>query len=181
MTALIIEEGWGQKPRQRSSRLLGGRTCSISCRASCFAAVDLEETVEFMLFFQIDRGKIVSAARKWTNFAPPPNRHLCLCFSLHPSSMADWVTLTVKYYTVVLIILHSESRRIQSVYELEFPIDAICANAICKCSRLTTPNGTTVYTKIKRPLKKNCAFRLVKKSQMCSLYLYFPAYCTCQR
>ena len=27
------------------------------CRASCFASVYLEEKVEFILFFQIDRGK----------------------------------------------------------------------------------------------------------------------------
>ena len=29
----------------------------IPCRASCFASVDLEEKVEFILFFQIHRGK----------------------------------------------------------------------------------------------------------------------------
>ena len=39
-------------------------------RASCFASDDVEETVEFVLFFQIDRGKTDSAARNWTNFAP---------------------------------------------------------------------------------------------------------------
>ena len=44
---ITIEEGWGQKPRQRSSRLIGGgEICSISCRASSFASVYLEETVE---------------------------------------------------------------------------------------------------------------------------------------
>ena len=34
----------------------GGRIYSIPCRASCFALVGdgLEETVEFILFFQID-------------------------------------------------------------------------------------------------------------------------------
>ena len=33
-----IEEGWGQKPRQRSSQLFGGKICSISCCAICFAS-----------------------------------------------------------------------------------------------------------------------------------------------
>ena len=49
---------------------LVGKIYPIPCRASCFASVNLEETVEFILFLQIDRGKTVSAARNWTNFAP---------------------------------------------------------------------------------------------------------------
>ena len=36
---------------------LGGRICSIPCRAGCFALVYLKEKVEFILFFLIDRGK----------------------------------------------------------------------------------------------------------------------------
>ena len=32
---------------------LGGRICSIPCRASCFAQADFEEQDEFKLFFQI--------------------------------------------------------------------------------------------------------------------------------
>ena len=31
--------------------------CSIPCRVSCFASVDLKEKDEFNRFFQIDRGK----------------------------------------------------------------------------------------------------------------------------
>ena len=50
-----IEEGWGQKPKQRSCVCLGGKIFSIPCRASCFVSVDLKETVEFNRFFQIDR------------------------------------------------------------------------------------------------------------------------------
>ena len=63
---------------------------AIPCRASCFASVDLEENVEFILFFQIDRGKIASAARNWINSSPPPNRrdNLCLCFCLYPGIYA---------------------------------------------------------------------------------------------
>ena len=41
----------------------GDRIYSISCRASCFASVYLEEKDEFNLFFQIDRGKTASEAR----------------------------------------------------------------------------------------------------------------------
>ena len=36
---------------------LGGRIYSVPCRSCCFALVDLEEYVELILFFQIDRGK----------------------------------------------------------------------------------------------------------------------------
>ena len=50
-----IEEGWREKQRQRSSRLFGGRIYSIPCRASCFASVDLEEMVEFILFLFLSR------------------------------------------------------------------------------------------------------------------------------
>ena len=41
-----------------------------SCRASCFDLVYLKEKVEFILFYQINRGKTASAARNGTNFAP---------------------------------------------------------------------------------------------------------------
>ena len=43
--------------------------------------------VEFILFFQIDRGKTASAARNLINPPPPSNRgdDLCLCFCLHRS------------------------------------------------------------------------------------------------
>ena len=61
----VIDEGWGQKPGQRPSHIFGGKMCSISCRASCFASVDFEERVEFILFFQIDRAK----KKIWTNKA----------------------------------------------------------------------------------------------------------------
>ena len=44
--AVLIEEGFKQKPRQRSSRLFGGQ---IPCRASYFTSVVLKETVEFIL------------------------------------------------------------------------------------------------------------------------------------
>ena len=50
---------------------MGGKIGSIPCRASCFASVDLKEKVEFILFFQMDRGKIASAARTTINSAPP--------------------------------------------------------------------------------------------------------------
>ena len=50
---------------------LGGTICSFSCRHSCFDSVDLEETVEFNRFFQIDRGKTAGAVRKNT-FCPFP-------------------------------------------------------------------------------------------------------------
>ena len=77
---IVTEEGRGQKPSRMSSRYLGGKICSIYCRASCLAAVNLEETVEFILFFQIDRGKTESAARNRRDY-------LCLGFCPHPSSM----------------------------------------------------------------------------------------------
>ena len=62
-----IEEGWREKQRQRSSRLFGGRFCSIPCRTSYFASVGLEEMVEFILFFQIDEGVAIAAlsAASW--------------------------------------------------------------------------------------------------------------------
>ena len=65
-----IEEGWRTKQRQRSSRLLGGQKSfnSLPCYSSCFVSVDMQEKVEFILFFQIDRGKTASAARNWMNF-----------------------------------------------------------------------------------------------------------------
>ena len=49
---------------------LEGKICSIPCRTSCFASVDLKEKDEFNLFFKIDRGKIASAARNWINSVP---------------------------------------------------------------------------------------------------------------
>ena len=39
---------------------LGGRFYTIPCRASYFASVGLKETVESILSFQIDRGKIAT-------------------------------------------------------------------------------------------------------------------------
>ena len=74
----------------------GGRIYAIPCRASCLALVDLEEKVEFILFFQINkRGK------EFNKFCPL-NRHddLCLCFCLHPSSMMQCV-----YCTLVSLLL----------------------------------------------------------------------------
>ena len=50
--------------------------CSIPCRVSCFASVDLKEKDEFNHFFQIDRGKTASAARRRDD--------LCLVFLFHP-------------------------------------------------------------------------------------------------
>ena len=59
-SGITIEEGFKQKPRQRSSRLFGGQ---LLCRASYFALVVLKEMVEIILFFQNDRGKMACAAR----------------------------------------------------------------------------------------------------------------------
>ena len=87
---------------------LGGRFGSILCRTSCFASVGLEEMVEFILFFQIDRGKTACAARKWTKSAPQNRRNnLCLCFSLHPSSMPEkYVTdIFIEFWACALHIL----------------------------------------------------------------------------
>ena len=67
---------------------LGGRFCSIPCCAIYFSSVYLEETVPFNLFFQIDRGKTASAAKKFDKFCPPKSRNdLCLGFGPHYSSM----------------------------------------------------------------------------------------------
>ena len=53
----------GERSKGKGRRVcLGDRIYSVPCRASCFALVDLEEKVEFILFFHIDRGKIASAA-----------------------------------------------------------------------------------------------------------------------
>ena len=41
----------------------GGRFRSIPYRASYFAPADLEEKVEFTVFFQVDGGKTASAAK----------------------------------------------------------------------------------------------------------------------
>ena len=82
----------GARSKGKGRRVcLGGRICSISCRASCFASVDLEEKVEFILFFQIDEGKIATSAKEFNKFCPP-NRSddLYLCHCLHPSSM-QWM------------------------------------------------------------------------------------------
>ena len=50
--------------------------------------------LQFILFFQIDRGKTASAARTRIEQSLPPNRRddLWLCFSLHPSSkiLSQW-------------------------------------------------------------------------------------------
>ena len=85
---LIIEEGWKQKTRQRSSRLFGGQHLLIkflaALSASCFASVYLEETVEFILFSQSKRGKTAYAARNWSLNR---SNDLCIVFCFNPSSM----------------------------------------------------------------------------------------------
>ena len=45
------EEGDRSKGKGRRISCLGGQIRSIPCRANCFASVDLEETVELILFF----------------------------------------------------------------------------------------------------------------------------------
>ena len=48
----IIEKRIELEDKAKGRRLcLGGKICSISCRASCFASVDLEKLDEFDLFF----------------------------------------------------------------------------------------------------------------------------------
>ena len=55
VSILVIEEGWRQKRRQRSSRLFVGQNLFNSLpHYGCFALVYLEEQVEFILIFQID-------------------------------------------------------------------------------------------------------------------------------
>ena len=49
---------------------LGDRVFSNPCRASCFVSVDMKEKLEFILFFQIDLGKKLYAARNRTNSVP---------------------------------------------------------------------------------------------------------------
>ena len=66
-----IEEGWREKQRQKLLRLFGGQNLFNSLRRYLFAWVALEEKDEFNRFFQIDRDKTASAARNWTNTAPP--------------------------------------------------------------------------------------------------------------
>ena len=59
-----IEEGYGIRRQGKDRRVcLEGRIFSFPCRASCYALVHLKEKVEFIQFFQIDRGKTTSAAR----------------------------------------------------------------------------------------------------------------------
>ena len=52
------------------AKVVGGRICSIPCRASSFALVSLKEKVEFILFFYKDQGKTASGARNLINSAP---------------------------------------------------------------------------------------------------------------
>ena len=47
----------------------GGKICSISCRASCFAFVYLDETFEFNGFLQIKIEKILPTQTYATTFA----------------------------------------------------------------------------------------------------------------
>ena len=81
-----IGEGWIRRQRQRSLHLFVGQNVLNFLRAGCFASVYLEERVQFNRFFQIDRGKTASAARNWTNFAPP-NRSYDLCLVLYCNSI----------------------------------------------------------------------------------------------
>ena len=60
----IEEEEWREKQRQRSSRLFGGADfIQFLAALASFALVNLEDKVEYILFFQIDRDKTASAAR----------------------------------------------------------------------------------------------------------------------
>ena len=78
---LIEEEGLNQKTRQRSLRLFGGQN---TCRASCFASVQLEQTVEFNSLFQIDwlSSTVCGAKQLARQGFCPRNRgdDLCLVF-----------------------------------------------------------------------------------------------------
>ena len=69
--------------------VLGGKMCSIPCYTSCFVSVYLGETVDVILFFQMDRGK-TAIARQEIEQILPPNRYndLCLVFCFHPSSLS---------------------------------------------------------------------------------------------
>ena len=70
-THVIAQKKDGYRSQGKGRRVsLGGKICSISCCAIYFASVYLEEEDEFDRFFQIDRGKTASAARKRTNVAP---------------------------------------------------------------------------------------------------------------
>ena len=48
----------------------GGQNLFNSFSLQCFALVYSKEKVEFILFFQINRGIKASGARNWTNIAP---------------------------------------------------------------------------------------------------------------
>ena len=64
MTVPAIEDGWRQKQRQRSSRLFReAEFVQFLAALAVLPRFDLEETVELILFFEIDRGKTASAAR----------------------------------------------------------------------------------------------------------------------
>ena len=74
-----------EKQRQRSSPLFGGRNYSIPCRASCYASVDLEEKVAFILHVALDLFTI-----HW--FKPPP-----------PPPLYQPTTLEVPFYSYVKV------------------------------------------------------------------------------
>ena len=58
--------------------------CHHRRRINKEGSVDLAETVEFNRFFQLDRGKLASAARNWIQICPPNRRDdLCLSFCIN--------------------------------------------------------------------------------------------------
>ena len=76
----------------------GGKISSIPCRASCFASVYLEETVEFSQSIwkkrlnstvSFESTETKQLARQGIEQISPPNQRddLCLAFCFHPSSM----------------------------------------------------------------------------------------------
>ena len=91
--ALLVASVWGAKFVQ-----------FLTALAVLPRSISVEETVEFILFFLIDRGKTASAARNLTNFAPQIHRHddFCLGFCPHPSSMI--VTLRFRFVGNILFV-----------------------------------------------------------------------------
>ena len=67
---VLIEEGFKQKPKQRSSRLFGGQISLNSLPRKLFCLGRFGRIGWIQLFFQIDLGKTASAARNWINSAP---------------------------------------------------------------------------------------------------------------